>query len=140
MSKPKQITLDRDTKVLCVTAKSFPEGITDAFDRLNNLIPFAPERKIYGLSRPENGGDIVYRAAAEELNKEEADTAGISSLTIKKGNYTGLEVKDFVTNPLAIKNAFDTLLKEPNLDPHGFCVECYASDMKSVMCMIRLDE
>jgi len=48
-------------KGLYVTAKSFPQGIGEATSKLHNLFPFSKVRRIFGLSRPENNGGIVYR-------------------------------------------------------------------------------
>ncbi|WP_303463239.1 hypothetical protein [Tamlana sp. 1_MG-2023] len=41
---------------------------------------------------------------------------------------------------MSIDRAFQQLLKKPNLDPKGYCVEQYATDKEVVTCMIRLDE
>jgi hypothetical protein len=134
------IKLDNDIKVFYVTAKTFPEGIPDATDKLHKLFPFSKERKIFGLSRPENNDKIVYRAAAEELEPGEAEKFNCETLIIKKGNYVCLPVNDFRKDIMSIDRAFKQLLKEPNLDPEGYCVEWYATDKEAVNCMIRLNE
>jgi hypothetical protein len=135
-----KIKIDNDIKVLYVTAKTFPEGIPDAVTKLHQLIPFSRERKIFGLSRPENGGEIVYRAAAEEMEEGEAEKLGCKTLIIKSGNYISLMVNDFRRDTMSIDKAFKQLLKQPGLDPSGYCVEWYATDKEAVNCMIRLDE
>jgi hypothetical protein len=134
------LKLDNDIKVFYVTAETFPEGIPDATNKLHQLFPFSKERKIFGLSRPENNGKIVYRAAAEELEPGEAEKFNCETLIIKKGKYVSLVVNDFREDVLSIDRAFKQLLKEPNLDPQGYCVEWYANDKEAVTCMIRLDE
>ncbi len=134
------IKLENDIKVFYVTAKTFPQGIPEATGKLHALFPFSPERKIFGLSRPENNGAIVYRAAAEELKPGEAEQFNCDTLIIKKGNYISLMVNDFRKDIMSIDRAFKQLLKHPNLDPQGYCVEWYATDEASVRCMIRLDE
>jgi len=134
------LKLDHDIKVFYVTAESFPEGIPDATNKLHQLFPFSKERKIFGLSRPENNGKIVYRAAAEELEPGEAEKFNCETLVIKKGKYVCLAVNDFRKDVMSIDRAFKQLLKEPNLDPQGYCVEWYANDKEAVTCMIRLDE
>jgi hypothetical protein len=132
--------LEKDIKVFYVTATSFPAGIKEATDKLHSLFPFSQERNIFGLSRPENGGGIVYRAAAEELEPGEAEKLNSETLIIKKGKYNSIKVVDFRKDFMAIDRAFKELLKQPNLDPEGYCVEWYSSNEKSVKCMIRLDE
>ena len=61
-----EITINEDIKILYVTAKSFPQGIQEATDKLQKIVPFSANRNYFGVSRPENGGKIVYRAATEE--------------------------------------------------------------------------
>jgi predicted transcriptional regulator YdeE len=134
------IKFDNDIKVFYVTAKTFPEGIPDATNKLHTLFPFSKERKIFGLSRPENNDKIVYRAAAEELEPGEAEKFNCETLIIKKGKYVSLTVNDFRKDVMSIDRAFKQLLKEPNLDPQGYCVEWYATDKEAVKCMIRLNE
>ena len=134
-----KVKIDNDIKVLYVTAKTFPGGIPDAVAKLHQLFPFSRERKIFGLSRPENGGEIVYRAAAEEMEEGEAEKLGCETLIIKKGNYISLTINDFRKDVTLIDKAFKELLNQPGLDPQGYCVEWYATDKEAVKCMIRLD-
>lgn len=134
------IKLDNDINVFYVTAKTFPEGIPEATKKLHQLFPFSKERNIFGLSRPEDNGHIVYRAAAEELNKGEAEKFNCPTLVIKKGNYRCITVDDFRKDIMSIDRAFKQLLTQPNLDPQGYCVEWYATDKDTVRCMIRLGE
>ena len=135
-----KITLDKNIKVFYVTATSFPEGIPEATTKLHSLFSYTKERRIFGLSRPENNDGIVYRAAAEELSDGEAERLGCETLIIPKGQYVAIPVSDFRKDIISINRAFQKLLKEPNLDPQGYCLEWYASDKEEVTCMIRLDE
>lgn len=135
-----KFSLKDDIKVFYVTAKSFPQGISAATEKLHSLFPFSKERKIFGLSRPENNSGIVYRAAVEEMYDGEAEKVDCETLTIPKGEYVAITVSDFRKDIMSIDRAFQKLLKEPNIDPQGYCVEWYASDKEEVMCMIRLDE
>jgi hypothetical protein len=132
------IILQEDIKIFYVIAESFPTGIPAAMHKLHRLIGNSPERRIFGVSRPENGGDILYRAAAEELVPGEADNLKCDSMHIKKGKYVTKNVSGLPQNIPAISNTFEELLKIPNLDPEGFCVEWYANNMNEVKCMIRL--
>ena len=136
----KTITLETDINMFYVTAKSFPDGIGEATEKLHSLFSFSKERRIFGLSRPENNDGIIYRAAAEEMYEGEAGKLQCSTLIIPKGKYIALEVIDFRKDILSIDRAFKQLLQQPNLDPQGYCVEQYANDREAVTCMIRLDE
>lgn len=136
----KTINLEKDIKVFYVTAKTFPEGIGEAFQKLHGLFPFSKERRIFGLSRPENNEGIIYRAAAEEMYEGEAEKLQCNTLIIPKGKYIALEVIDFRKDIMSIDRAFKQLINHTNLDPQGYCVEHYANDREAVTCMIRLDE
>lgn len=128
-------TLDKDINAICVTAKSFPDDITGAFDRLKALLPDANNRTLYGISRPENG-KIVYRAAAEGT-LDEAKKSGIDSFTIKAGKYITETIHDWQAHMEQITSTFQALLDQPNIDPIGACVEWYKND-KELVCMVRV--
>jgi len=130
--------LDNDMKLFYVTAASFPEGVLDAHKRLHQLVPFSADRNYFGLSRPENNGPIVYRAAAEEKSPGEAEKYHCDTLILKKGKYVYTTIADFREDPRSIEMAFQELLAAPDLDPQGYCVEWYANDKEEVKCMIRL--
>lgn len=132
------ITLDNDIKVFYIVAKSFPDGIMDAHKKLQELVPFSADRKYFGISRPENGV-IVYKAATEETNQEEAEKSGCETLVLKKGKYICLTINDFMKDIQSIERSFKELLSHPHLDSNGYCIEWYVND-KDVKCMIRLKE
>ncbi|HET6722273.1 MAG TPA: hypothetical protein VFH07_05960 [Chitinophagaceae bacterium] len=131
--------LEKDIKVFYVKATSFPDGITEAHQKLYALIGFAKHRKIYGISYPESPGKIIYKAAAEESYSGEAEKLGCPTFIIKKGNYSSIYVKDFYSDIPAIGKAFQKLLDNPGIDPEGCCVEMYEGD-KGVRCMVRLSD
>ena len=130
------IAIKQDIKVVYLTSNSFPDGVLAAHQKLHSLIPFAKNRKYFGISRPENGV-IVYRAAAEELAIGEAEQYQCETLILKKGSYVSLTVKDYKKDISSIDSAFRELLSQPGLDPQGYCVEWYLNET-DVQCMIRL--
>jgi hypothetical protein len=134
------IKLENDIKVFYVTAKSYPDGILAAHQKLHTLAPFSPsnKRSYYGVSRPENGV-ITYRAAAEEIAPGEAEKLNCDTLVLKKGKYISLTIVDFMKDIQSINRAFKQLLSYRGLDPSGYCVEKYLNDT-DVQCMIRLAE
>lgn len=131
------ITIENDIPVLYITASSFPEGVMAAHQKLHALIPYSENRRYFGLSRPEDGGGIIYRAGAEALNPGEAGELGLEVITLKKGSYVSLLVENYMKDISSIGNAFQKLLAHPGLDPEGYCVEIYLNQ-KDVQCMIRL--
>ena len=133
------VKIDNDIKVLYVTAASFPDGVMAAHQKLHALIPYSAERRYFGLSRPENGGEIIYKAAAEELHPGEAEELKCDTMIIKKGNYACITINDYMKDIPAIGNAFQQLTDLPNIDPQGYCVEWYLTQT-DVKCMVRLAE
>ncbi|UKJ08769.1 transcriptional regulator [Solitalea lacus] len=132
------INLIDDIKVFYIEAKSFPEGILEAHQKLHSLIPYSTERKYFGIARPENGS-IVYRAAAEELKRGDAEAFGCDTLILKKGRYVNLTINDYMKNIPQIGKAFEELLTNPEIGPQGYCVEWYINN-KDVKCMVRLKD
>ena len=132
------ITIINDISVFYVTAKSFPDGVMEAHQKLHDLVHLDKDRKFFGISRPANGV-IVYKAAAEELYPGEGKKLNTATLVLNKGNYIALKITDYMNDLPGIGKAFEELLSQPGLDPQGYCVEWYL-DNKDVKCMIRLAE
>ena len=130
------ITIDQDIKVMYIAATSFPDGVLAAHQQLHALIPYSDDRRYFGISRPENG-PIAYKAAAEEIKAGEAEKLNLKTLTLKKGKYISLTIKDFMKDIPAIQKAFNVLIAQPGLDPEGYCVEQYI-EQKDLICMTRL--
>lgn len=131
--------LERDIKVFYVTADAFPQGVLAAHEKLHSMVPFSTQRAYFGISRPENGSGIVYKAATEETFHGEAEQYKCNTLILKKGKYLQIMVKNYMKDIPAIGKAFDKLREQPGLDPQGYCVEWYLND-KDVKCMIRLEK
>ena len=133
-----KIKIEKDIRVFYVQAESFPDGIEAAFKKLDNFIDKHKDRRCFGISRPENN-KIIYKAAAEELNKGEAEKLNCKTLVIKKGNYNCITIKDFMKNIEMIGKSFSKLCSTPDIDPDSYCVEWYFND-KDVKCMIRITD
>jgi hypothetical protein len=129
--------LDGDIKVFSVTAKSFPDGVLETHQKLHSLVPFSTSRKYFGLSRPEDTGGIVYKAAAEELIQGEGERLQCETFVIKKGSYLCETIHDYMKDLPAIGRVFSEMISQQGIDPEGYCVEWYVSD-KDVKCMVRL--
>ncbi len=130
--------LDRDITAFYVTAISFPEGIYAAVQNIHRLAPHAQGRQFFGISRPENGGSIVYRAAATEISEGELESKSeLVKFIITKGTYVEKIVNNYQTNIPAIAEAFQELIHHDNIDPDGYCVEWYLSE-SDVRCMVKV--
>jgi predicted transcriptional regulator YdeE len=136
----KKITIDQDIKVICINAQSFPDGVMEAFEKLHACIPQSDERKYFGISQPDQKGNILYKAAAEELEEDEAIKYGYEPFTIKKGNYYCISIKNHMNDSLSIGRAFQKLISLPDIDPEGYCLEWYKNYSDGdVKCMVVLN-
>jgi len=129
--------IEKDIKVFYITAASFPEGIQDAHERLHAIIPFSKERRYFGISRPEMGV-IVYKAAAEELERDKVKNIHCESSIIEKGKYRAITILNYQNDAEGITKAFEELISYSDIDPNGYCIEWYQGD-KDVKCMVRLE-
>ncbi len=125
--------IKNDITALCVTARSFPEGIADAFEQIYSLMP-SKDRLLIGLSKPNREGSIIYKAGFELLEGE-SSVKGLEEILIPSGNYLCHSIRGFAENPFLIKYAFDELLQDARLDPNGFCLELYVKP-NEVWCMV----
>lgn len=134
-----KFSLSEDIKVMCVTANHFPEGIAEAHQQLYEKFPLKDDRRFFGISKPNENGEIIYKAAAEELEKGETEALGLEACKIKKGHYNTFYLKDYLQNTNSIREAFELLLGQNEIDPNGECIEWYigAHDVK---CMVPVDE
>jgi len=130
--------LDKDVTLLCVTAKSFPNGIKESFETLEKMFPAKEGRNLYGISYAGKNGNIIYKAATEEVYKGEGEKSGGETFTVLSGTYISIYIPDFLKDIKSIGEAFKKLLEDPFIDPNGFCVEMYVNE-KDVRCMVRLD-
>src|SRR5437868_4241788 len=139
METTEKYFIDKDIKVACVRASSFPEGIMDAFQKLNSILSSSKQRTLYGISYPDKNGNIIYRAAAEELNEGEAEELSLETFTIRKGQYISELLEDWRKDEMQIGKTFRKLLTDPRIDKkQGYCLEIY-SNANDVRCMVLLD-
>jgi hypothetical protein len=135
----KPYTLSSDINVLCVTASSFPDGITAAFNKLNSLIQSPEPRRIFGISYGDVKDNIIYKAAAEENFADEAARLGCERFIIEKGEYISQFIEDFMKNIPAKGQAFQEMCRDKQIDSHGYCIEMYLNNNRDVLCMVKLD-
>lgn len=134
----KTILLENDIPLLCIRAKSFPDGIMDAFGELERIAPASATCRHFGISHGSENG-IVYFAAADAAGAGEALRQNGIPFTVKKGTYRAVDIPDFMRDPSQIGKTFQQLTALPGLDPEGCCVELYLNDT-DVRCMVRVTE
>ena len=130
--------LVQDINVAYVPATSFPEGIKAAFEKLENLIQPEENRRLFGLSWPDKNGKIIYKAAIEEKYNGEAGIYGLNSFVIKRGSYISERVKNYSKDLSQIGETFQRLLKYPEIDTKGYCLEWYEG-VDDILCLVKLN-
>jgi hypothetical protein len=129
--------LDKDIKVFFVKATSFPMGVGGAFHTLQSFMSEGDKRILYGISHSDRNGDIIYMAAVEESFPGEGAQHGCETFLIKKGEYASEVLNDWRRDERIVGKTFQKLLKEPRLDPNGYCLEMYINE-KDVRCLVPL--
>ncbi|WP_231424631.1 MULTISPECIES: transcriptional regulator [Pedobacter] len=127
---------EEDIKVICVRASSFPEGIMAAHQKLHALLPDIEQRKIFGISRPEDG-KIIYKAAAEVKDTDDVKLLDHQMFVIEKGKYLSETIENFMEDIPKIGLTFQKLIAQPNIDPEGYCLEDYINET-DVRCMVGI--
>lgn len=76
-----------DINVMIQKASAFPEGVKAAHKKLHTLITNNKTSRYFGISYMGKNNEIIYYAAAEILNADDAVNFGLETFTIKIGNY-----------------------------------------------------
>lgn len=129
---------DNDRTVFCISAKSFPDGIMEAYQKLHSIFPLEPGRDYYGISYMDHG-KTVYKAAVGLKDPKEAGDIKLETFIIRKGKYTGKVIENYMDDIPAIGRTFQVLLDNPNIDPRGYCLEEYFNE-KDVRCLVKLKD
>lgn len=133
------VNLKNNIKVICVEAVSFPDGILQAHEKLESLLPSRGDRSFYGISYPDSRGQIIYKAATTEAYDGEADKLECQTFTISKGSFLSKLVPDWCESEHKVKDTFNGLLSDVNIHKEGYCLEEYISN-KDMRCMVPLQE
>jgi predicted transcriptional regulator YdeE len=128
--------LKNDLKIFCVTAKSFPYEIKQAFGTLINKLPSVEDRTFFGISYQSSTGDMIYKAAVLESYQGEGEKLGCEPFTIKKGEYLAETLKNWKKDETQIGATFRKF-SESTYHATFPCVEWYQGD--DVMCMVKLN-
>ena len=136
-NRMEEYILNKDIKVMYITAQSFPDGVLAAHQKLHALFPMDEKRMYFGISRPNETREIIYKAAVEEIRTGEGEKLNLETFTIKKGPCISELITDFMKNISQIGKTFEKLLNQPNLDPNGYCLEMYINET-DVRCMVGL--
>ncbi len=130
-------TFDHDIIVFCLTAKSFPAGLPEVYDKLHSLYPPGNGRTYFGISYPDGKGSIVYKAAVQLNGQDEEPTDAFETFVIRKGTYLAKDIRNFMDDTTQIGRVFQEMIVQPGIDPKGYCLEMYLNPT-DVRCMVPL--
>jgi hypothetical protein len=128
--------LVKDIPVFGFEVKNFPQGIQQAFEKLIAMLPAGEGRPCFGLSRMKENGDILYIAAIEQKEKDEAGKNQCTGYVIEKGEYLTETLTSWMSKLDSIGGCFDRLMKHKEASPGAWCIEWYKSD-REMMCMLK---
>jgi DNA gyrase inhibitor GyrI len=130
-------SINQNITLACITATSFPAGVPQSHQQIQAIFPNSSQRRIYGISRPNEQGIIVYKACIEIAEPSEATALGLETFVIPSGTYQVIAVKDYPNNLGAIREAFQVLTAHADMDPDGYCIENYLNE-KDMECLFKL--
>ena len=138
----KKYIFDKDIPVFYVEADSFPDGILAAHKKLHSLLidaNSAGSRRFFGISYLNGKGNIIYKAASEEMHPGEAEKYNCEKFTVRKGAYISERLVDWSSEEKSVEKTFKNLLAYPGIDINGYCLELYVND-SDMICMVKLND
>ena len=133
-----EYVINKNIKVLCVTASSFPADVQTAHKKLHSLVHSTLQRTFYGISFPDKNGNIIYKAATEERYDDETMSLNLETFVIRKGVYISEVLVDWRKDEPSVGRTFQKLLSDPRIDKNGYCLEIYLND-RDMRCLVPLD-
>ncbi len=127
--------LKEDIKVFGIQVKTFPAGVSEAFQLLAKMTTV--DRSYYGISYFSNQGEIIYKAAAEEKYDGEAKKYQCERYIIEKGEYLMVSVRDWRTKTDCIRDVFREIMKDNRISKNSQCIEWYKKG-EEMLCMIKI--
>jgi len=128
---------DEEIKVFGTRVKTFPKGISEAFESLIKVTGDASGmRNYYGISEFKDGV-MYYYAVAEEKLSGEAKKYNCEELKIDSGKYLAIPMHDWRKNLSCIKDVFSELLQDERVDKTKPAIEWYKDD-NEMLCFIKM--
>lgn len=126
------ITKIDDLKLMYVQAPSFPDGIKEAWDKLESPLASLKGRKFYGTARLVDGV-MEYRACVIPLDDSEPLRLGFATFTVTSGYYATKKLINWTSQTHLIKTIFEELDSQHALDPNRPHIEFYRSQKEVVL-------
>jgi len=125
-----------ELNLMFVQASSFPDGIKEAWNRLEGPLATLKGKKFYGTSRFIDGA-MEYRACVIPSDASEPSRLGFDTFTIPSGYYATKKLMDWPTKTHLIKTIFEELGSKYSVDYNRPHIEFYRSQ-KEVVLMVPI--
>ena len=127
-----------DLKLMYVQASSFPDGIQDAWDKLEKTLDTMKGRKFYGTSHYENG-KMIYRACVIPVDDAEVLKLGLKTFTVPPGEYAAAKLMNWSSQIQKIREIFTELNNNYSANPDLPNIEFYKSSKELILMLPILD-
>lgn len=107
-------------------AESFPEGVADAFARVEGSLPTLRGRKFYGVAR-EGPQGVEYFAGVAIADETEAAVLGLPSMVVAAGPWARSRLAGGADSVASIPSVVDGLIARHGMDPSRPVLEFYKS-------------
>lgn len=125
-----------DLKLMYVEALTFPNGITEAWNKLEQILKSLKGRKFYGSSQCINV-KMEYRACVIPLDDDEPKILGLETFIISASNYAVKKLKNWAKQLQLIPEIFDELSSKHTVKKGSPFLEYYKSE-KDVLLMVPI--
>ncbi len=127
-----------ESRVYAVKAEHFPDGMPDAWARLESKFPPAKGTRFYGLLQT-MGGTPEYFASVDSTTVSGTVPDGFLELTIPGGTYARVRLRNWRERTSEFSTVFECLEARYDFREGGYSVEWYKSQNEvQLMIPIRL--
>lgn len=120
----------KPVEVIAIKAALFPDGIGEAWKRLEARFPPRSGRLFYGLTAFDEGA-LRYYAAVGAEDHARTTPSGFVRLTVEGGPYARVKLTDWRERTSEFAEIFDFLVDRFEFKPGGYSIEFYRSQREA---------
>ena len=128
--------LEEPIELLCIRAKTFPEGIMEAFQEIKNRFGDQAGKECFGFTMQGESG-LIYWAAIRRSAVTLSEQEGLELLTIEPGTYATQSIDHWQSKIELIGQTFEKLFSNEEVDPKSPGIEWYQNE-NELVCMAKM--
>lgn len=128
--------LQEPIELLCVRAKTFPEGIMDAFQEVKHRFGDQAGKECFGVTMQGESG-LIYWAAVRRSAVTLSEQEDLELLTIAPGTYATQSIDQWQSKIEQIGKTFEELFGNKEVDPKSPGIEWYLNE-NELACMAKM--